>query len=120
MRWPRGLGEGRLLHPCESGCGRRHSSHISTGLSQHKFGIDIAEAPAVYERASQYRNLTAEGVSAHIGSQIWTSADAGRRKERCSRWPQAAARATRSGILTWAAASAWPINAASARPKSAP
>ena len=44
--------------------------YISTGLSRHKFGIDIAEAPAVYERASRYRNLTAQGVSCHIGSQI--------------------------------------------------
>ena len=44
--------------------------YISTGLSQHKFGIDIAEAPAVYDRARQFRNLTAEGVSCHIGSQL--------------------------------------------------
>jgi diaminopimelate decarboxylase len=44
--------------------------YISTGLSQHKFGIAIAEAPAVYERARQFRNLAAEGVSCHIGSQI--------------------------------------------------
>ena len=44
--------------------------YISTGLSQHKFGIDIAEAAAVYERSRQYRNLEAQGVSCHIGSQI--------------------------------------------------
>jgi diaminopimelate decarboxylase len=44
--------------------------YISTGLSQHKFGIDIAEAPAVYERARRFRNLRAEGLSCHIGSQI--------------------------------------------------
>jgi diaminopimelate decarboxylase len=44
--------------------------YISTGLSQHKFGIDISEAPAVYERARQFRNLSGEGVSCHIGSQI--------------------------------------------------
>ncbi len=44
--------------------------YISTGLSEHKFGIDIREAPAVYERARRFRNLTAEGVSCHIGSQI--------------------------------------------------
>ena len=44
--------------------------YISTGLSQHKFGIDIAEALAVYERAKQFRNLRAEGLSCHIGSQI--------------------------------------------------
>jgi diaminopimelate decarboxylase len=44
--------------------------YISTGLSQHKFGIDIREAAAVYERARRHRNLVAEGVSCHIGSQI--------------------------------------------------
>ena len=44
--------------------------YISTGLSQHKFGIAIAEAPAVYHRAKGLRNLSAEGVSCHIGSQI--------------------------------------------------
>ena len=44
--------------------------YISTGLSQHKFGIDIADAAAVYERSRQFRNLVAQGVSCHIGSQI--------------------------------------------------
>jgi diaminopimelate decarboxylase len=44
--------------------------YISTGLSQHKFGIAIAEATQVYERSRQYRGLAAEGVSCHIGSQI--------------------------------------------------
>jgi diaminopimelate decarboxylase len=44
--------------------------YISTGLSQHKFGIAIAEAEGVYQRARQFRNLSAEGVSCHIGSQI--------------------------------------------------
>jgi diaminopimelate decarboxylase len=44
--------------------------YISTGLSQHKFGIAIAEAAAVYHRSRQFGNLVAEGVSCHIGSQI--------------------------------------------------
>jgi len=44
--------------------------YISTGLNQHKFGIPFSEAAAVYERARRYRNLAAEGVSCHIGSQI--------------------------------------------------
>jgi diaminopimelate decarboxylase len=44
--------------------------YISTGLSQHKFGIAIAGAAAVYERSRQFGNLMAEGVSCHIGSQI--------------------------------------------------
>jgi diaminopimelate decarboxylase len=44
--------------------------YISTGLSEHKFGIAIAAAAGVYERARNLRNLSAEGVSCHIGSQI--------------------------------------------------
>jgi diaminopimelate decarboxylase len=44
--------------------------YISTGLREHKFGIDIHEAEAVYERARQYANLEALGVSCHIGSQL--------------------------------------------------
>ncbi len=44
--------------------------YISTGLSEHKFGIAIGEAAAVYERARNFSNLEAEGISCHIGSQI--------------------------------------------------
>ncbi len=44
--------------------------YISTGLREHKFGIDLAEAEAVYERARAFPNLAAEGVSCHIGSQL--------------------------------------------------
>jgi diaminopimelate decarboxylase len=44
--------------------------YISTGLRDHKFGIDIAEAAGVYARARAFRNLRAAGVSCHIGSQI--------------------------------------------------
>jgi diaminopimelate decarboxylase len=48
--------------------------YISTGLSQHKFGIAIAEAAGVYARSRQFRNLSADGVSCHIGSQILVEA----------------------------------------------
>jgi len=44
--------------------------YISTGLREHKFGIDIAEAEAVYQRARALPNLILDGVSCHIGSQI--------------------------------------------------
>src|SRR5215472_2139791 len=44
--------------------------YISTGLSQHKFGIAIAEAAQVYQRSRQFGHLSADGVSCHIGSQI--------------------------------------------------
>jgi diaminopimelate decarboxylase len=44
--------------------------YISTGLREHKFGIDISAAEAVYDRARALRNLDIAGVSCHIGSQI--------------------------------------------------
>ena len=44
--------------------------YISTGLREHKFGIDIHEAEGVYERARTYANLVVTGVSCHIGSQL--------------------------------------------------
>jgi diaminopimelate decarboxylase len=48
--------------------------YISTGRLAHKFGIDIAAAEAVYERACQHENLLLEGVSCHIGSQLMNPA----------------------------------------------
>jgi diaminopimelate decarboxylase len=44
--------------------------YISTGLSEHKFGIDIKAARAIYRTAKKYKNLDPAGVSVHIGSQI--------------------------------------------------
>jgi diaminopimelate decarboxylase len=44
--------------------------YISTGLSEHKFGIDIKAARGIYRAAKQYKSLDPAGVSVHIGSQI--------------------------------------------------
>ena len=44
--------------------------YISTGLSEHKFGIAITSARAIYRRAARSKWLDASGVSVHIGSQI--------------------------------------------------
>jgi diaminopimelate decarboxylase len=44
--------------------------YISTGMSEHKFGIDIGDVEGVYARAVQLTNVLVEGVSCHIGSQI--------------------------------------------------
>ncbi|MGD0096198.1 MAG: diaminopimelate decarboxylase [Terracidiphilus sp.] len=44
--------------------------YISTGLKEHKFGVDIRQAAAIYKRAAGNRWLEAHGVSVHIGSQI--------------------------------------------------
>ena len=44
--------------------------YISTGLSEHKFGIDIGRARNVYRNAARYKFIEPAGVSVHIGSQI--------------------------------------------------
>ncbi|MEO8727212.1 MAG: diaminopimelate decarboxylase [Acidobacteriaceae bacterium] len=44
--------------------------YISTGLREHKFGVDIKLAPELYARAAEAKWLEVAGVSCHIGSQI--------------------------------------------------
>ncbi len=44
--------------------------YISTGLREHKFGVDISEVEAVYARAKRLANIALESVSCHIGSQL--------------------------------------------------
>ncbi len=44
--------------------------YISTGLREHKFGIDIGLARGIYRKALELKWLDAVGVSVHIGSQI--------------------------------------------------
>jgi diaminopimelate decarboxylase len=44
--------------------------YISTGLREHKFGVDIAAAEEIYHRAARLPGIAAEGVSCHIGSQL--------------------------------------------------
>jgi diaminopimelate decarboxylase len=44
--------------------------YISTGLREHKFGVDIVEAEGIYSRAQALTHLIPDGVSCHIGSQI--------------------------------------------------
>ena len=43
---------------------------ISTGKSEHKFGIPLKFAGAAYEAAAKYPNLELRGVQMHIGSQM--------------------------------------------------
>jgi diaminopimelate decarboxylase len=56
--------------------------YISTGLREHKFGIDIARAREVYGRAAKSKWLSPEGVSVHIGSQIRSAAPFGAALDR--------------------------------------
>jgi len=44
--------------------------YISTGLKENKFGIDITQAVAEYERAAALPHLDVVGVDCHIGSQL--------------------------------------------------
>ncbi len=44
--------------------------YISTGLREHKFGVDISEVEGVYARALGLKNLLLDSVSCHIGSQL--------------------------------------------------
>jgi diaminopimelate decarboxylase len=43
---------------------------ISTGKSENKFGIPLAQARAVYARAARLPGIRVTGVDMHIGSQI--------------------------------------------------
>jgi diaminopimelate decarboxylase len=59
--------------------------YISTGLREHKFGIDIRRAPALYKGVASSRWLEAYGVSVHIGSQIRSAEPFGAAIERISK-----------------------------------
>jgi diaminopimelate decarboxylase len=48
--------------------------YTSTGLKEHKFGIDIAVVEDLYARARQFRHLQLDGVACHIGSQLLDAA----------------------------------------------
>jgi diaminopimelate decarboxylase len=57
--------------------------YISTGMREHKFGIDIRRARAVYRKGGKY--LEPAGVSVHIGSQIRSADPFGAAAERVVR-----------------------------------
>jgi len=58
--------------------------YISTGLREHKFGIDIRQALQIYMSVAGNRWLEAHGVSVHIGSQIRSAEPFGAAVERVS------------------------------------
>ena len=59
--------------------------YISTGLREHKFGIDIRRARAIYKEAARNRWLEPYGISVHIGSQIRSAEPFGAAIERVSK-----------------------------------
>jgi len=44
--------------------------YVSTGLSENKFGVEIALAPEILRRARDLPGIAITGVQCHIGSQI--------------------------------------------------
>ncbi|MFP5276062.1 MAG: diaminopimelate decarboxylase [Acidobacteriota bacterium] len=56
--------------------------YISTGLREHKFGVDIRRALAIYKSVAGNRWLEPHGVSVHIGSQIRSADPFGAALER--------------------------------------
>ncbi len=59
--------------------------YISTGLREHKFGIDIRQARRIYNEAAANRWLSAHGVSVHIGSQIRSAEPFGAAMQRVAK-----------------------------------
>ena len=43
---------------------------ISTGKAENKFGVAIADAPAIFDRLAKLPGLNLRGVASHIGSQL--------------------------------------------------
>lgn len=50
----------------------RTHPYISTGLKENKFGVDIEQAPMLYQRAVDLPHIEVAGVDCHIGSQLTT------------------------------------------------
>ncbi|HEX4454694.1 MAG TPA: diaminopimelate decarboxylase [Kofleriaceae bacterium] len=48
--------------------------YISTGLKQNKFGVSMAEAPALFRDAAKRAAIEVVGVDCHIGSQLTKTA----------------------------------------------
>jgi diaminopimelate decarboxylase len=59
--------------------------YISTGLREHKFGIDIRQALRIYKSAAGNPWLEAHGISVHIGSQIRSADPFGAAMERVNK-----------------------------------
>jgi len=59
--------------------------YISTGLREHKFGIDIRQAARIYKSVANHRWLEAYGISVHIGSQIRSAEPFGAAMQRVSK-----------------------------------
>lgn len=82
--------------------------YISTGLREHKFGIDIAVAEAVYARAAKLPGLAPNGVSCHIGSQLLDVEPLLEQQAKRAPWCSAyGVKGCRSSFSIWVEASAF-------------
>lgn len=52
----------------------RTHPYISTGLTEHKFGIGLQAAESLYDEAAKWDPLQFTGLSCHVGSQIFDTA----------------------------------------------
>jgi diaminopimelate decarboxylase len=59
--------------------------YISTGLREHKFGIDIRKAGEIYRSSAKNRWLEPHGISVHIGSQIRSAQPFGAAMDRVNK-----------------------------------
>jgi diaminopimelate decarboxylase len=67
----RALGKpARIALRVNPGIDARTHPAIATGMSHHKFGIEVGNALEIYHRAARSRHLQITGVACHIGSQI--------------------------------------------------
>ena len=73
--------------------------YISTGLTEHKFGIAIRDAREVYQQAKRFSSLQPVGVSVHIGPQIRDAAPFGAALERVATLVRESRRGIRIEIL---------------------
>lgn len=69
--------------------------YIATGLSEHKFGVGVEEAEALYRSTEAWAPLRFSSVSCHIGSQIF---DTGVFEEALRQLLALAMRLRRTGI----------------------
>ena len=62
--------DARLMVRINPDVDARTHPHISTGLKENKFGIDINRAEETIKFAAKLKNILFVGIHAHIGSQI--------------------------------------------------
>jgi len=68
--WPELFREREIFLRIDTGVGRGHHSHVRTAGSRSKFGVPLAELPALAARLRE-RAVRVVGLQAHVGSGIF-------------------------------------------------